>query len=42
MPLQSVFNQYLATALSQAKSVANSCKVKGEIHGAQLDAHIIC
>jgi hypothetical protein len=42
MPLQSVFNQYLTTALSQAKTVANSCRIKGEIRGASLDAQINC
>ena len=42
MPLQQVFNQYLTTALTQAKSVANSCRIKGDIRGGQLDAQIVC
>jgi hypothetical protein len=42
MPLQGVFNQYLTTALSQARSAANGCRIKGEIHGAILDARINC
>jgi hypothetical protein len=42
MPLQGVFNQYLTTALSQAKTAANGCRIKGEIHGAILDARINC
>jgi hypothetical protein len=33
MPLQSAFNQYLTTAPSQAKTVADSCRIKGEIAG---------
>jgi hypothetical protein len=30
----------LTTALSQAKTIADSCRIKGEIHGAILDAQI--
>ena len=42
MPLQSVFNQYLTTALTQARSVANTCRIRGEMHGTQLDAQVMC
>ena len=42
MPLQSVFNQYLTTALTQARTVANSCRIKGVMHGTELDAQVMC
>ena len=42
MPLQNVFNQYLTTALNQAKGVANSCRIRGDIHGMQFEAQIAC
>jgi hypothetical protein len=42
LPMQATFNEYLATALEKAKSVANSCRVKGEIHGSEVDARVNC
>jgi hypothetical protein len=42
MPLQNVFNQYLTTAITQAKAAASGCHIKGTIHGTQLDAQVMC